>query len=105
MNMSTNGAADQVDVLVVGCGTTGLALVRLLELEGLRVAAVERGRLPINFPRATKLDDETMRAWQTLGLRHLEKTFSLVGRYRFYDAEWRVVMEMDLNRGLTEQGW
>lgn len=103
--MTTNGVADQVDVLVVGCGTTGLALVRLLQLEGLRVAAVERGRLPINFPRATKLDDETMRAWQTLGLSHLEKNFSLVGKYRFYDAEWHVLMEMDLNRGLTEQGW
>jgi 3-(3-hydroxy-phenyl)propionate hydroxylase len=103
--MTANGVADQVDVLVVGCGTTGLALVRLLELEGLRVAAVERGRLPLSFPRATKLDDETMRAWQTLGLGHLEKTFSLVGAYRFYDAAWHVVMEMDLNGGLTEQGW
>ena len=103
--MTPNGVADQVDVLVVGCGTTGLTLVRLLQLEGLQVAAVERGRLPINFPRATKLDDETMRAWQTLGLSHLEKNFSLVGNYRFYDAEWHVVMEMGLNRGLTEQGW
>lgn len=103
--MTPTGLADQVDVLVVGCGTSGLALVRLLGLERLRVAAVERGRLPLNFPRATKLDDETMRAWQTLGLRHLEKTFSLVGKYRFYDAEWHVLMEMDLNRGVTEQGW
>lgn len=103
--MTADRGANQVDVLVVGCGTTGLALVRLLQLEGLRVAAVERGRLPINFPRATKLDDETMRAWQTLGLSHLEKNFSLVGKYRFYDADWHVLMEMDLNRGLTDQGW
>ena len=40
-----------------------------------------------------------------MALSHLEKNFSLVGNYRFYDAEWHVVMEMDLNRGLTEQGW
>lgn len=103
--MAPNGVAERVDVLVVGCGTTGLSLVRLLQLEGLAIAAVERGRLPINFPRATKLDDETMRSWQTLGLRHLEESFSLVGRYRFYDAEWHTVMEMNLNRGVTEQGW
>jgi 3-(3-hydroxy-phenyl)propionate hydroxylase len=96
---------DAVDVLVVGCGTTGLALVRLLGLDGLRVAAVERGRLPLSFPRATKLDDETMRSWQMLGLSHLEADFSLVGSYRFYDADWHVLMEMNLNRGLTEQGW
>ena len=103
--MTADRLAEQVDVVVVGCGTTGLALVRLLQLEGLRVAAVERGRLPISFPRATKVDDETMRVWQTLGLRHLEPTFSLVGSYRFYDADWHVIMEMALNRGVTEQGW
>ena len=103
--MTADRLAEEVDVVVVGCGTTGLALVRLLQLEGLRVAAVERGRLPISFPRATKVDDETMRVWQTLGLRHLEPTFSLVGSYRFYDADWHVIMEMALNRGVTEQGW
>lgn len=96
---------DRVDVAVIGCGPTGLALARLLALEGLRIAVIDRSRLPIDFPRATHLDDETMRAFQTLGLQHLEKTFSLVGAYRHYDAEWQTVMEMSLNRGLTDQGW
>ncbi|MCS5720769.1 bifunctional 3-(3-hydroxy-phenyl)propionate/3-hydroxycinnamic acid hydroxylase [Herbiconiux sp. CPCC 203407] len=95
----------RVDVAVIGCGTTGLALARLLELEGLTVALVDRGRLPIPFPRATHLDDETMRAFQTLGLHELEETFSLVGTYRHYDAKWRTVVAMDMNRGITEQGW
>lgn len=96
---------DRVDVAVIGCGTTGLALARLLEHEGLSVAVIDRTRLPIAHPRATHLDDETMRAFQTLGLHELEKTFSLVGTYRHYDATWRMVMAMDMNRGLTEQGW
>jgi 3-(3-hydroxy-phenyl)propionate hydroxylase len=100
-----NTEADRVDVAVIGCGTTGLALTRLLALEGLRVAVIDRGRLPMARPRATHVDDETMRAFQTLGLAHLEKDFSLVGTYRHYDAQWRVVMQMAMNRGLTEQGW
>lgn len=98
-------ADNDVDVAVIGCGTTGLALARLLELEGLTVALIDRGRLPIGYPRATHLDDETMRAFQTLGLHELEKTFSLVGTYRHYDEKWRTVVAMDMNRGLTEQGW
>jgi len=96
---------DDVDVVVIGCGTTGLALGRLLELEGLRVAIIDRGRMPMARPRATHVDDETMRAFQTLGVQHLEKDFSLVGIYRHYDSKWRIVMQMDMNRGLTEQGW
>ena len=104
MNSTIDGVVD-VDVVVIGCGTTGLALGRLLELEGLRVAIVDRGRMPMARPRATHVDDETMRAFQTLGLQHLEKDFSLVGTYRHYDSEWRTVMEFDWNRGLTEQGW
>ncbi|MTD53002.1 bifunctional 3-(3-hydroxy-phenyl)propionate/3-hydroxycinnamic acid hydroxylase [Amycolatopsis pithecellobii] len=96
---------NEVDVAVIGCGTTGLTLARLLEFEGLRVAVIDRGRLPMSRPRATHVDDETMRAFQTLGAQHLEKTFSPVGVYRHYDSQWRTVMEMDMNRGLTEQGW
>ena len=77
MNSTFDGDVD-VDVAVIGCGTTGLALGRLLELEGLRVAIIDRGRMPMARPRATHVDDETMRAFQTLGLQHLEKDFSLI---------------------------
>ena len=97
--------SERVDVAVVGCGTTGLALARLLELEGVTVAVIDRGRMPMARPRATHIDDETMRAFQTMGLQRLEETFSLSGTYRHYDAKWRTVMAMEFNRGVTEQGW
>jgi 3-(3-hydroxy-phenyl)propionate hydroxylase len=103
--MNSSAAKATVDVAVVGCGPVGLTLTRLLELQGLRVAAVDRTRLPVAHPRATHLDDETMRTFQTLGLQELEKHFSLVGRYRHLDGEGRPLMEMDMNGGLTEQGW
>jgi 3-(3-hydroxy-phenyl)propionate hydroxylase len=103
--LTTPTAEKHVDVLVIGCGPTGLALTRLLGLEGLTVAAVDPVRIPRAFPRATHLDDETMRAFQTLGLAHLEEHFSRCGLYRFYDPQWRPVMEFSFNNGVTDQGW
>lgn len=96
---------DHVDVAVIGCGTTGLALTRLLAMEGLRIATIDRARVPCAFPRATHLDDETMRAFQTLGIGHLEERFSSSGVYRFYDPKWRPVMEFSFDNGVTDQGW
>ncbi|HUA05537.1 MAG TPA: bifunctional 3-(3-hydroxy-phenyl)propionate/3-hydroxycinnamic acid hydroxylase [Solirubrobacteraceae bacterium] len=93
------------DVVVVGCGTTGLTLARLLTRAGVRVAVVDRWRLPVSYPRATHLDDETMRVFQTLGLAHMEPGFTGVGFYRFIDPQGRVVMEFDMHLGLTAQGW
>ncbi|MGH2939593.1 MAG: bifunctional 3-(3-hydroxy-phenyl)propionate/3-hydroxycinnamic acid hydroxylase [Solirubrobacterales bacterium] len=94
-----------VDVAVIGCGPTGLALACLLSTAGITVAAVDRYRLQLYHPRATHLDDETMRAFQTLGLEELERSFSSVGKYRFYDRDWRACLEISFDRGLTEQGW
>ncbi|HUA05535.1 MAG TPA: bifunctional 3-(3-hydroxy-phenyl)propionate/3-hydroxycinnamic acid hydroxylase [Solirubrobacteraceae bacterium] len=102
--MTDSGGA-HVDVAVVGLGSCGLVLTQLLALEGLRVAAIDRARIPIPYPRATHLDDETMRAFQTIGLTDLEKTFSLVGKYNWYDPDWRLLLTMSMSRGLTEQGW
>lgn len=66
---------DTYDIAVVGCGPVGLALARLLGLKGLRVAAVDPNRIVCQHPRATHLDDETMRLLQTLGAADLERRF------------------------------
>lgn len=105
MTEATSAASTHVDVAVIGCGTTGLVLARLLAMEGLRIAVVDPMRLPRAFPRATHLDDEAMRAFQIIGLGYLEPTFSLPGIYRFYDPQWRPVMEFPFNNGVTDQGW
>ncbi|CAM5553417.1 bifunctional 3-(3-hydroxy-phenyl)propionate/3-hydroxycinnamic acid hydroxylase [Streptomyces mordarskii] len=96
---------NRVDVAVIGCGPTGLTLARLLEQENLTVAVIDRSWLPMERSRATHLDDETMRTFHQVGAGHLEPTFSPVGTYRHYDADRRIIMEMELNRGLTDQGW
>jgi 3-(3-hydroxy-phenyl)propionate hydroxylase len=98
-------SAVDVDVAVIGCGTTGLTLTHLLADAGVTVAAVERWHVPCSFPRATHIDAETMRVFQTLGLAHMEKDYIGVGVYRFLDPHGRIVMEFDMNLGMTEQGW
>jgi 3-(3-hydroxy-phenyl)propionate hydroxylase len=103
--MDSSADHKDVDVAVIGCGPTGLTLARLLSAEGVSVAAIDRGRLPISHPRATHLDDETMRTLQTLGLHDLERRFSPVGIYRIYDPDWRPVMALAMDRGVTDQGW
>jgi 3-(3-hydroxy-phenyl)propionate hydroxylase len=103
--MNRNADATDVEVAVIGAGPTGLALASLLSAAGASVATIDRGRLPIAHPRATHLDDETMRTFQTIGLSDLEPSFSPVGTYRFYDPDWRSVMAVAMNRGVTDQGW
>jgi len=100
-----SAVAAEVDVAIIGCGTTGLTLAHLLAQAGVRVAAIERWHLPASFPRATHIDAETMRVFQTLGLAHMEPDYIGVGVYRFLDSHRRVVMEFDMNLGMTEQGW
>jgi len=57
-----------VDVIIVGCGPTGMTLAALLGQQGLGVVALERYGGLYNLPRAAAFDDETMRTFQKLGI-------------------------------------
>jgi 2-polyprenyl-6-methoxyphenol hydroxylase-like FAD-dependent oxidoreductase len=46
--------AEQFDVIVVGCSTTGLALAKSLAAAGVRIAAVDRWPLAPQFDRDTQ---------------------------------------------------
>lgn len=59
--MSANHRNDSYEVAVIGCGPVGLTLAHLLSAKGIRVAAIDPNRLVCQHPRATHLDDETMR--------------------------------------------
>ena len=65
---SESGAADGVDVLVVGAGPTGDALANALGARGLSVCVVERNRGILPIPRAVHIDGETMRIFHGMGL-------------------------------------
>lgn len=56
------------DVVIIGCGPTGVVLANLLGQLGHRVAVIERDAEVFPIPRATHIDEETMRNFQTTGL-------------------------------------
>ncbi len=55
-------------VLVVGAGPVGVTLACLLGLYGVRTLVVEREREVLDYPRAVGVDDESLRAFQAVGL-------------------------------------
>lgn len=58
----------QLDVAVVGCGPVGVTVANLLGMYGVRTAVFEKETGIFNVPRASALDDEVMRIFQSMGL-------------------------------------
>lgn len=60
--------AAPLDVVIVGCGPTGAVLANLLGALGCSVAVLEREPTVHPIPRATHIDEETLRNFQATGL-------------------------------------
>ena len=60
--------ADEVDVLIVGAGPTGLTLAGILGQAGVSVMVVDRDETTVDAPRAVSIDDEALRVMQSLGI-------------------------------------
>lgn len=56
------------DVLIIGAGPVGLMLANLLGQQGVNALLVEKSETLIDYPRAVGIDDEALRAMQTVGL-------------------------------------
>lgn len=76
----TESVADY-DVAVVGAGPTGLALANLLAGQDIRVVLIDPNKIVCPHPRASHIDDETMRSFQTLGLAEAEKGYLVMGGF------------------------
>jgi 3-(3-hydroxy-phenyl)propionate hydroxylase len=98
---------DNTQVIVLGAGPTGLAAATLLANSGVEVAIVDPFRLPAHHPRATHIDDETMRSFQSLGASHLEPTWhrQAAGNYQFFDAHGQLIQSFPWRTTPTDQGW
>lgn len=59
---------DQVPIIVIGAGPTGLTLANLLGVYGVRTLVVERNASTVSEPRAVSIDDESLRTMQAAGL-------------------------------------
>lgn len=96
---------DTYDIAVVGCGPVGLALARLLAMKGLRVAAIDPNRLVCHHPRATHLDDETMRLLQTLGAQDMEPRFLRQAAWTLHREDGPAFLRQKLPEEESDQGW
>ncbi|MBB5631545.1 bifunctional 3-(3-hydroxy-phenyl)propionate/3-hydroxycinnamic acid hydroxylase [Sphaerisporangium krabiense] len=93
------------DVIVAGAGPVGLALTRLLAMRGHRVALVDPNRVVCHHPRATHLDDETMRTLQTLGAADLEPRFLRQEGWQLRGADGSVFLTFEMPARESDQGW
>ena len=59
---------EQFDVALVGAGPVGLLLANSLGASGLRVLLLESEPQLIDYPRGVGMDDECLRAFQSVGL-------------------------------------
>lgn len=58
----------EVDVVVVGAGPVGLTMANFLGHYGIRTLLLEKNASTVSEPRAVSIDDESLRAMQTVGL-------------------------------------
>jgi 3-(3-hydroxy-phenyl)propionate hydroxylase len=76
------------DVLIIGCGPTGLVLSTLLAGLGVRVTVLERDADVYPTPRATHIDEETLRNFQATGaMAKLEVHTAPFGRVDIVDED------------------
>jgi 3-(3-hydroxy-phenyl)propionate hydroxylase len=60
--------AEKIDVIIIGGGPTGLLLANLLGQKGIATLLVESQHTVYPIPRATHIDEETIRNFQLTGL-------------------------------------
>lgn len=103
---SESGAADGVDVLVVGAGPTGVALANALGARGVSVCVVERNRGILPIPRAVHIDGETMRIFHGMGLAvPLLAIVRNGGAMHWVNPDGRTLLVRKAVEGLGVHGW
>ncbi|MGF0238557.1 bifunctional 3-(3-hydroxy-phenyl)propionate/3-hydroxycinnamic acid hydroxylase [Rhodococcus sp. IEGM1300] len=85
-----------VDVAIAGYGPVGQTLAILLGQMGYSVAVFERWPVLYPLPRAVFYDHEIRRIFLAMGLGDaLEKISQPSARYQWFNADWKVLVEID----------
>lgn len=97
---------NECDVAIIGCGPTGVVLANLLGGLGVRVVVLERDADVYPVPRATHIDEETVRNFQATGLIDalLPHTIAF-GRVEMVAADGRVLLDDTVSDPATPHGY
>jgi len=87
--------SETVDVVIVGAGPVGLTLANILGLQGISTVLIEERDRLIDYPRGVGLDDESLRAFQSIGVVDRVLPHTVPNQIlRFYDGKRRLLAEM-----------
>lgn len=94
------------DVMIIGCGPTGLVLASLLGGLGARVAVLERDADVYPTPRATHIDEETLRNFQATGaMASLEVHTAPFGRVDVVDEGGEALLSDEVGDPAAPHGY
>jgi len=94
------------DVAIVGYGPTGATLAKLLGMQGLAVAVLEREPGLLRLPRAVHFDGEVMRIFETAGIAGaLAPRVRPSGGMRYVNAAGEVMIERQPAGEPGPHGW
>src|SRR3954471_14204108 len=101
-----NNSGGKFDIIIIGGGPTGLVLANLLGSAGLAIAVIEKQREVYPIPRATHLDEETLRNFQLTGLmEELKKHIVPFGTAEIVNEQEQILLEENLIQPGVEHGY
>ena len=102
--MSAPTSPDNVDVLVVGAGPTGLMLANQLARRGVRPLIIDRHSGPAQQSRAVVVQARTMEIYAQLGIveKAIEQGLEGTGFNMWSQGRWRAKIPFgDIGKGLS----
>jgi 3-(3-hydroxy-phenyl)propionate hydroxylase len=94
------------DLLITGAGPTGLVLANLAGQLGLQVAIIEKEKEVYPIPRATHIDEETMRNFQLTGLMpELKQHIAPFGKVCVVDQTGRLLLKENIAQDNVQHGY
>ena len=74
------------EIIIIGGGPTGLTLANLLGKMGVKIHLIEQNKETVNEPRAVSIDDESLRVFQSIGIKESVNSIIVEGYGSIYKS-------------------